>query len=236
MQDRYVGDIGDYAKYALLRALSPGFRLGVAWYLFPDEGHNADGKHTAYLESPGRWRSDDPWLFDVLKRLVKDGHRSTKAVEKAGVVPGAVYSSVLLSTDAIGVEKRADWRRDWFSNVLEELRHCDVVFADPDNGLCEDEQFRPGRLKDWKRLPLREAYALSDRRTAILYHHNTRRPGGHMEEIRHWINRMGLPCIALRWRPYSPRTFFIVNPGAVIEARAREWSARSHGRLELISA
>ena len=32
MRDRYVGDIGDYAKYGLLRAIGKGNRLGVAWY------------------------------------------------------------------------------------------------------------------------------------------------------------------------------------------------------------
>ena len=43
MQNRYTGDIGDFAKYGLLRALCPGHRLGVAWYLYPDESHNEDG-------------------------------------------------------------------------------------------------------------------------------------------------------------------------------------------------
>ena len=33
MQNRYVGDIGDYVKYGLLRALADGRQLGVAWYL-----------------------------------------------------------------------------------------------------------------------------------------------------------------------------------------------------------
>ena len=37
MQNRYVGDIGDYLKLGILRALSPGYHLGVAWWLFPDE-------------------------------------------------------------------------------------------------------------------------------------------------------------------------------------------------------
>jgi hypothetical protein len=50
MQDRYFGDVGDLGKYGLLRALSglneePQLRLGVVWYLFPDESHNTDGKH-----------------------------------------------------------------------------------------------------------------------------------------------------------------------------------------------
>ena len=33
MQDRYVGDIRDFVKLSVLRALMPGERLGVAWWL-----------------------------------------------------------------------------------------------------------------------------------------------------------------------------------------------------------
>ena len=69
MQDRYTGDIGDYIKYALLRALSPSLKLGIAWYLHPDEGHNSDGKHVQYLDYPQRWRHLDPELVDALNRL-----------------------------------------------------------------------------------------------------------------------------------------------------------------------
>ena len=52
MQNRYTGDIGDFAKYGLLRALSKGKRLGVAWYLYPDEEDNTDGRHIDYLQQP----------------------------------------------------------------------------------------------------------------------------------------------------------------------------------------
>lgn len=34
MQNRYVGDIGDYLKLGILRTLSPGYHLGVACWLF----------------------------------------------------------------------------------------------------------------------------------------------------------------------------------------------------------
>ena len=37
MQDRYVGDIGDFVKYALLRVITGESKLGVAWYLHPNE-------------------------------------------------------------------------------------------------------------------------------------------------------------------------------------------------------
>src|SRR6478672_5257600 len=71
MQNRYVGDIGDYLKLGILRALSPGYRLGVAWWLFPDEGHNQDGRHVGYLQRPEQWRHHNPILFDALAEIVR---------------------------------------------------------------------------------------------------------------------------------------------------------------------
>ena len=42
MQDRYAGDVGDFMKFGLLRAVSGGvlpLRLGVNWYLTGDESN-----------------------------------------------------------------------------------------------------------------------------------------------------------------------------------------------------
>lgn len=73
MQNRYVGDIGDFGKYHLLKSLCSGnddkgdLSLGVVWYLVPDENHNEDGKHIRYLEQSAsnlaRFRKGDPLLF-----------------------------------------------------------------------------------------------------------------------------------------------------------------------------
>ena len=63
MQDRYAGDIGDFVKLGLLRALSPGRKLGIAWYRFPDEDHNGDGRHVGYLDRPEAYSSFDPELL-----------------------------------------------------------------------------------------------------------------------------------------------------------------------------
>ena len=53
MKDQYVGDIGDYGKYGLLRYLNGcGLKIGVNWYLTPDDGRS-DGNHTEYLEAGG---------------------------------------------------------------------------------------------------------------------------------------------------------------------------------------
>ena len=58
MQDRYAGDIGDFGKYGLLRALcgadehGPALELGVLWYRVPNEDHKTDGRIIDYLDPP----------------------------------------------------------------------------------------------------------------------------------------------------------------------------------------
>ena len=42
MQDRYAGDVGDFVKYGLLRAIREGKRLGIAWYLHPNAEPSPD--------------------------------------------------------------------------------------------------------------------------------------------------------------------------------------------------
>ncbi|MGP8245103.1 MAG: hypothetical protein ACLQVN_11370 [Bryobacteraceae bacterium] len=84
MQDRYVGDIGDFGKYALLKALAgDGLRLGVHWYLNANEEANTDGKFTDYQHL----RSCDAPLFDALQDLVRGGRRSVGEVERAMILP-----------------------------------------------------------------------------------------------------------------------------------------------------
>ena len=72
MQNRYSGDIGDYVKLAILRHFAEGRRLGVAWWLFPDE-LNGDGRHIGYLTDPDNWERYDPALFRGLSAVVKSG-------------------------------------------------------------------------------------------------------------------------------------------------------------------
>ena len=233
MQDRYTGDIGDYVKYGLLRALANGRRLGVAWYLFPGEDHNGDGRHVDYLHDRGQWRGHDPALFDVLKRIVDDDRRSVAALEQSGILGAAKFSDPILSALELTPAQRRDWRRRWFETVQSSLQECDIVFADPDNGLCEDGKFRPGRVKDWKRLPLRKAKALAEGRTAVIYHHNTRRTGGHEKEIADWIDELGAGTLALRWRAYSSRTFFVINPARRMIERLTRFSQEWGPKAEL---
>ena len=68
MKNQYVGDVGDFGKYAMLRVFAEaGVRIGVNWYLTENDGSN-DGKYTKYLED-GDLRPLCPEVFDVLKRI-----------------------------------------------------------------------------------------------------------------------------------------------------------------------
>ncbi|MGD0841040.1 MAG: hypothetical protein ABSA32_07785, partial [Candidatus Acidiferrales bacterium] len=80
MQNRYVADVGDYVKFAILRKLAAGRRLGVVWWLFPNEDHNADGSHRKYLDRPDKWRHFDCGLFDVLLKIQREKVRDVRAI------------------------------------------------------------------------------------------------------------------------------------------------------------
>jgi len=140
MQNRYVGDIGDYGKYALLRCLvKSGYSLGINWYLTPDESHNADGKHTTYLQK-GIHRNYDEELFDCLKELVDNNRRSVFQVQQAMIFPENTlfYDDILEFGGVADVEKRRMIRKTWHTNACNQLENSELVFLDPDNGFQVD--------------------------------------------------------------------------------------------------
>ncbi len=223
VQNRYAGDIGDYVKLALLRAITPGLSLGVAWYLFPDESHNGDGRHTDYLDQAGKWRDLDPELFDALSNTVRT-YRSVRALETTGTLAGARFSGKPIWTRDAQAKERSDARKRWFDQTVESLNGCDIIFADPDNGLIDDGLHRRREQKFGKQLPINEALELANGRQAIIYHHNTRFPGGHDLEVSYWQRQLGPATIAVRATAYSCRTFFILNPTQVTRDRAMRFA------------
>lgn len=221
MQDRYAGDVGDFVKLGLLRAISSGRKLGVAWYRYPDETHNGDGRHVDYLlDRSGKVAQLDPDLFDHLNSVV----RAERSIRSLLPILGDVKSSnEALDIANVPVMKRRTWRAAWFDRVLDDLRGCDLIFADPDNGITDDDDRRKGRATFGKQIPLSEVIQLSEGRTAVIYHHNTRRVGGHDAEVDHWMATIGAPCLAVRARAYNCRTFFIINPDTRMTADVRRF-------------
>lgn len=91
MQDRYAGDVGDFIKLGLIRHLAAAdLAFGVNWYLTPDEAHNADGKHVAYVEPGNRQHASlKACDLDLMRCLtgVVAGSRSVQALEDSGALP-----------------------------------------------------------------------------------------------------------------------------------------------------
>ena len=172
MQDKYAGDIGDFVKLGLLRAISPERKLGVTWYRFPNESHNTDGRHVSYLEQPDKYASVDPELFQYLRNVVRDTRSITSLLP---VIPEAVSFDESLDLASVPARQRRDWRRAWFMRASKALSNCDVVFADPDNGIVDDCDRRKGAAIFGKQIPLDEVKSLAAGRCAVIYHHNTRR-------------------------------------------------------------
>lgn len=143
MQDRYVGDVGDFAKYALLRKLSSfdateKIKLGVLWCRYNDESHNLDGKHTSYLRS-SLFRDLDPELFDALNSIVSTNSRSLKSVMDSNIFhPGTKFFSAPISPPAslrLSRSERLAHRQKWLEQSLKLTIDCNLIFFDPDNGI-----------------------------------------------------------------------------------------------------
>lgn len=123
MQDRYVGDIGDYIKYMLLRKIEEkGMTLSVNWYTYTDKKEN-EGKDTEYLLQPERYKAWDTILFETLKQIVGI-ERTISRIERANIL-NAVFYSKEIEND----------REKWHKNALEITKDSEVVFLDPNTGL-----------------------------------------------------------------------------------------------------
>ena len=105
MKNQYVGDIGDYGKYGLLRFLAGhGIKIGVNWYLTKND-ESADGKFTDYLKRPEE-RIYDPELFDVLQEVAGRPDKTVNMIEQAGIIPGACFFGEYLKSSSLEVHAR----------------------------------------------------------------------------------------------------------------------------------
>ena len=168
MQDRYAGDVGDYGKFALLRAMeAQGLTVGVNWYLartLPSEIHD-DGKYRI----SSQYEELDPELSAALNRIfdLREA-RSVRALERAHLL-----ASDLFVNDA--VPKEIGQRKAWHQTAIARLSGCDVVFLDPDNGL-NVKSVKPGSQKSPKYVWLHEVsdYVASGK-SVIVYNHRPRK-------------------------------------------------------------
>lgn len=177
MQDRYAGDIGDYGKFGLLKALQKqGFIIGVNWYrteppAFEKKSDGSfkqqDGIHKTG-DIPDDLKNCDAVLAKKLAKIADDDHnRSVASLERAKLVPDAVYYH-----EAISIAGRDKWHQ----KALQQLNKASLVFLDPDNGLLVDS-VGPASARSVK-------YAFYDEvagyikagKCVVVYNHRCRKP------------------------------------------------------------
>jgi hypothetical protein len=143
VRHNFVNDIGDYAKYALLRALcadgQQAARLGVIWYLTDHVEYNNDGRKRAHLLTAG-WEDLDPDLLARMRRiegtLQNHDQLNVGLIETSEILPpGTAYFSEPVPRVQGTARERLSKRTAWFERARKAMAHSDLVFLDPDNGL-----------------------------------------------------------------------------------------------------
>ena len=237
MKDQYSGDVGDFGKFGLLRALAndidggPRFRLGVIWYLTPNDDRG-DGKHVEYLSDAkqAEYRSCDAHVYDRLRTLVHQGRRSVGTIEEAEVLP----PDTLFYRATVPAQRGE--RERWADRARRAMTGTDVVFVDPDNGL---EGTSP---TDQHALFSELALLCDESRTVVIYQQQGRMAGGRTVEIPRRLAtvRARLPradgAFGLRFARGSSRYFIVIptsEQSAVLGGRAQAlidgcWSQQGH--------
>ena len=216
VQDRYTGDIGDFGKLGLLRWLSrTGLSIGVNWYRVPDEAHNSDGRHIRYLQKTD-FRSCDEELWYALVRIVSSGRRKVAALEESDLLSAVFYSKVLDFSDTTSQE-RASIRRQWHTDAVDRFRQCDIVFADPDNGLIVPSAEGSAKSNKYA-LPFELADYFKAGSSVIYYQHKARRPDTYyIQQHRNLLASGSFPDasgLGIKFIKTSQRFyFFILHPG-----------------------
>ena len=194
MQNKYVGDVGDFAKHGLLRNLSgmtdpegsdPGLQLGLIWYMYHGEPHppgnttraNRDGKYINFLERiPGEDRAEyrdcDPCLWEKLRDLVFRDARCVHCAESAGLLPESTqfFNALLQYPAPMPRPTRERVRELWLNAALEATKDAKLVCVDPDNGIADSKEMY--NKKGPKHVYVSDLQTLWERgQSLVVYHH-----------------------------------------------------------------
>lgn len=236
MKDGYVGDIGDFGKYGLLRALCgdnqgpPDLGLGIVWCLNNDKekakggGLKKDGKFTEFLNEnhPKKdlYRQCDERLYDTLADIVHNDRRKVASIRQSDLFPpGTVFHEPELTfRDMPGIGtaatvRRLEHREAWVDGAVKATVGCDVVFLDPDNGL-EVKSAKRHCSKGPKYVFYDELTGyLKREQSLIIYQHVWREPIDRIAEqrVNEIRNSFGFKDLrVISFHPYQVRLYIII--------------------------
>lgn len=137
MKDKYTGDIGDFVKIILLNELSSisNTTLGINWYYnkrkYSYEKNQKDGKHIDYLLNDKKGiKKYAPTIYQSLQEIIQNKNRKIKNLF------GLINSNLHFYKEVPNKNKRTQWIND----SLNELSTANLIFLDPDNGICYDDK------------------------------------------------------------------------------------------------
>jgi hypothetical protein len=211
MKNQYFGDINDYRKYGILRALQAGsgLPLAVCWMLTPDDG-GPDGRKVDYLQDPNRWRGLDPEVYDALAAALREERRTIEVAEQSFLSSAISHPDIL----SHGSEERDGY----FSDLLGRTSASSLVFFDPDNGIeVKSKPFgKQGAEKFLYWAELRRVYEAGH--SCLVYQHYPRLPRDQYtrDRARDLGNRLGAPWVATL---STSHVLFLLAPQAETHGR-----------------
>lgn len=220
MKNQYVGDIGDYGKYGLLRFLAKnGIKIGVNWYLTENDG-SSDGKFIEYLKH-FEDRIYDPVLFDALQGIAFRSDKTVRMIQDANLILGAEFYGEVLKSSNIEAKARELNRRLWFNNSILLLKESDLIFADPDNGISYK---KTARTKDSEKfiLPDEICRYYNSGKNVVFYCHKGRRKHEAWEETKVEIRRYirDAQILAVTYHRGTQRSYiFVLHPDCYTKYR-----------------
>ena len=232
MQDKYVGDVGDFGKFQLFRYLfnrpaSPLFGKTLAQIWFMHEGLdecNNDGRHIDYFE---RMMGRDEYLEESLMSLLMHNRREVEELERLKLLPNATFFYD-------EVPKVLEDRKVWLQRALWFAHKKQVVAVAPDNGMAlrcrrSEERFEMLTLDEHYRqkvYPQKYIFAdeigrffgISSVEIVIVYQH-LGRCMSHQKQIEALYRDLQdtyRHVTVIKHTPYSPRAFFFLCKSEVI--------------------
>ena len=210
MKNSYVGDIGDFAKYGLLRHLcgmtgdqtgAKPLRLGVVWYL-------NEGTGTDYLSNKKgeELKECDRELYQQLKGLTLKRYANIDAVRDRGILSfdTLFYDAKLPRTT------RRNPQNCWVNGALTKTAGADVVFVDPDKGISPtDSHAGPEHVSIGE---LKRFWEQDCGPSLVIYQHKNRDETQIKCVTRRIKEGLGLPQSpwVVLWQRIQPRYFVVV--------------------------
>lgn len=234
MQDKYVGDVGDFGKYILLNELcknSPkGIKLGINWYRVKgDKSNKINDKLTRYnymrngYKNAQKYKDCSEELYFKLKNLVMihgriNERRSIEAIESAEILPKETifYSSCLPDPSEVDTANREPCRCEWFKKSLKKFEngHVDIIFLDPDTGI-QPNQDMPKKDKEAIHYVFKDEieqyYRLG--KSLIIYNHKDRKSSrDYNQKIRNGMSfiKDSNDIKVMRFRKFSVRDYIFL--------------------------